>query len=79
LLVGISRKSFLSTVTGMGSAAPSDRDGASHVLHGLLSRHCALLRAHDVPGAMAACRLASAVRSAVEADDDQARGRGADV
>jgi dihydropteroate synthase len=62
LLVGVSRKSFIATIARVGAAA--ERDPASHVLHGLIAEHCSLLRAHDVPGAVAACALAAAVRGA---------------
>jgi dihydropteroate synthase len=62
LVVGVSRKSFIARLVGApASDPPASRDGASHVLHGLLARSCALLRVHDVPGAVAACRLAQAV------------------
>ncbi|MBA3684193.1 MAG: dihydropteroate synthase [Planctomycetes bacterium] len=60
LLVGISRKSFLATVAGSALPAAS-RDCLSHALHGLLARHCSLLRVHDVAGAAAATRLVGAL------------------
>jgi len=62
LLVGISRKSFIARLAGLpAEAPPSARDPASHLLHGALSRDCALLRVHDVPGAVLACRMAAAL------------------
>ncbi len=61
LLVGVSRKSFIARITGASSdQPPASRDQASHVLHALLARSCALLRVHDVPGAVIACRLSAA-------------------
>jgi len=62
LLVGISRKSFIGRLAGLSAdLPPSARDSASHILHAALSRECALLRVHDVPGAVLACRMAAAL------------------
>lgn len=63
LLVGISRKSLLATVGGLGDP-PELRDGPGHALHALLGERCALLRVHDVAGARAALRLAVALAEA---------------
>lgn len=51
LVLGISRKRFLSALTG--TAYPAG-DALGHVLHGLLASECDLLRVHDVPGTMQA-------------------------
>jgi dihydropteroate synthase len=59
LLIGLSRKSFIAKLLG-GQPKLAERDQASHVLHGLIARDCSLLRVHDVPGAIAALRLAGA-------------------
>ena len=64
LVLGISRKSFLTGVTGEALPA-QERDAASHVVHALIAGECALLRVHDVAGAHAALRL----RNAVTPDD----------
>jgi dihydropteroate synthase len=63
LVVGISRKSFIGSLLGgtAASAPAGGRDQASHVLHALLARSCALLRVHDVPGAASALALARAL------------------
>jgi dihydropteroate synthase len=53
LLVGLSRKKFLSTLNGSHEAA-GERDVLSHAWHARIARHCALLRVHDVAGARAA-------------------------
>jgi dihydropteroate synthase len=66
LLVGLSRKSFIAKLIG-GQPTLAERDRASHVLHGLIARDCSLLRVHDVPGAIAACRLAAAYDGAEHA------------
>ncbi len=63
LLIGISRKSLLATVGGLGDP-PETRDGPSHALHALLAARCALLRVHDVAGARAALRLTAALAEA---------------
>lgn len=63
LLVGVSRKSLLAAISGDAGPA-AGRDAASHVLHGLLSGSCALLRVHDVAGARAALRIATSLREA---------------
>jgi dihydropteroate synthase len=63
LLVGVSRKSLLATVGGLGDP-PELRDGPGHALHALLAERCALLRVHDVTGARAALRLAVALAEA---------------
>lgn len=63
LLVGISRKSLLATVGGLGDP-PELRDGPGHALHALLAERCALLRVHDVTGARAALRLTAALAEA---------------
>ncbi len=63
LLVGISRKSLLATVGGLGDP-PGLRDGPGHALHALLATRCALLRVHDVAGARAALRLTAALAEA---------------
>ena len=63
LLVGISRKSLLATVGGLGDP-PELRDGPGHALHALLAERCALLRVHDVAGARAALRLTAALAEA---------------
>ncbi len=72
LVVGISRKSMIAALvreaTGLELQAPR-RDAASHVLHGLLAADCALLRAHDVAGARAACAIAAALRPAPPGGD----------
>jgi dihydropteroate synthase len=60
LMVGLSRKSFIARLLGEDGSSPTSRDQASHILHALVARDCALLRVHDVPGAVAACRLAAA-------------------
>ncbi|HYE06605.1 MAG TPA: dihydropteroate synthase [Planctomycetota bacterium] len=60
LVVGVSRKSFLPVVAGVDLAA-GERDGLSHIVHALIARECALVRAHDVAGARAALALASAL------------------
>jgi dihydropteroate synthase len=61
LVVGVSRKSLLSTIVGRPLAV-SQRDTASHILHALIAEHCALLRVHDVAGARDALALAQAIR-----------------
>lgn len=63
LLVGVSRKSLLATIGGLGDP-PELRDGPGHALHALLAARCALLRVHDVPGARAALRLTAALTEA---------------
>ncbi|MBA3700510.1 MAG: dihydropteroate synthase [Planctomycetes bacterium] len=63
LVLGISRKSFLTAVTG-DSLPAHERDAASHVVHALIAGDCALLRVHDVAGARAALTL----RNALSAD-----------
>jgi dihydropteroate synthase len=66
IVLGISRKSFIPAIVGANDrgsmSTAADRDTASHVLHGLLAGHCALLRVHDVPGAVAAVRLHHAMQ-----------------
>lgn len=57
LLVGLSRKQFLSTLNGSHEAA-GERDALSHVWHARIARHCALLRVHDIAGARAAISAA---------------------
>ena len=65
LVVGVSRKSFISVLIGQPlSALP--RDAASHILHALIAEHCALLRVHDVAGARGALTLAQAVRESAD-------------
>jgi dihydropteroate synthase len=63
LLVGVSRKSLLASLTGDDGVAES-RDPASHALHALLAGSCALLRVHDVVGARAAVRISSQLSEA---------------
>ena len=60
LVVGISRKRFLATISGSQYPAP---DSLGHVLHALLAPACALLRVHDVPGTMAALDAAGIDRT----------------
>jgi dihydropteroate synthase len=62
LLLGVSRKAFIAKLLGR-EMPPLERDQASHALHALLAEHCALLRVHDVRGAVDACRLAEALRA----------------
>jgi dihydropteroate synthase len=57
LVVGVSRKSFLSALCSQAVAA-ADRDAISHVVHAAIAPWCALLRVHDVRGARAACDVA---------------------
>jgi dihydropteroate synthase len=59
LVVGVSRKAFIATLTG-NPAPAAGRDADSHVLHALLAPRCALLRVHDVAGARRALALAAA-------------------
>ena len=67
IVLGLSRKSFIAKIigsikqTGIQLLA-AERDTASHVLHGMLAGSCALLRVHDVPGAVAAVRLHHALQ-----------------
>jgi dihydropteroate synthase len=62
LVVGISRKSFIAKLIGLPAQAQADtRDAPSHILHALLARECSLMRVHDVPGAVMACRLSGAL------------------
>ncbi len=63
VMVGLSRKAFLGRLAGGGIAAEA-RDGLSHVLHALIARHCALVRVHDVAGAVAALKLAAGAEDA---------------
>jgi dihydropteroate synthase len=63
LVVGISRKSFLGAISGIDEPA-DHRDHASHIVHAALAPWCALLRVHDVAGALAACRIAANLRGA---------------
>jgi dihydropteroate synthase len=58
LVLGISRKRFLSALGGSGCPYPAP-DALGHVLHGLLAPHCDLLRVHDVPGTMQALAAAA--------------------
>ena len=60
LLVGLSRKSFLSAAAGVTLPA-HERDPLSHVAHAHVAQHCALLRVHDVLGAAASLRLTDAL------------------
>ncbi len=60
LLLGVSRKSFISGLLGRGVPV-GERDAASHVLHALIAGECALLRVHDVIGARDALALARAL------------------
>jgi dihydropteroate synthase len=60
LVVGISRKRFLATISGSGYPAP---DSLGHVLHALLAPACALLRVHAVPGTIAALAAAGINRT----------------
>ncbi|HEX3135006.1 MAG TPA: dihydropteroate synthase [Planctomycetota bacterium] len=62
LVLGISRKAFLASVSGSPLPA-AERDAASHVVHALIAGECALLRVHDVSGAQAALRLRNAVQA----------------
>jgi dihydropteroate synthase len=55
IALGISRKRFLSLVSGTPYPAA---DGLGHVLHALLAPRCALLRVHDVRGTILALRQA---------------------
>lgn len=55
LVIGLSRKRFLSATAG--TAYPAD-DCLGHPLHALLAPWCALLRVHDVAGTMRALRAA---------------------
>jgi dihydropteroate synthase len=59
LVVGLSRKNFLGRLTGIED--PVGRDGPGHVLHALLAPWCALVRVHDVAGAVAALASAGVV------------------
>lgn len=61
LVLGVSRKSFLASVSGVALPA-QERDAASHIVHAVIAGECALLRVHDVVGAQAALRLRNAVR-----------------
>jgi dihydropteroate synthase len=72
IVLGISRKSFIPAVlaghrqnnvgaNGSPNLSLAQRDSASHVLHGLLAGQVALLRVHDVAGAVAAVRLHQAM------------------
>jgi dihydropteroate synthase len=63
LLVGVSRKSLLAVVGGV-AGPPAARDAAGQAVHAIAAPDCALLRVHDVAGARAALRLASAIREA---------------
>jgi len=69
LVLGVSRKSFLASVSGSTLPA-SDRDAASHVVHALIAGECALLRVHDVAGAHAALRLRNALAGSDLVVDD---------
>ena len=62
LVVGISRKRFLATLSGSAYPAP---DGVGHVLHALLAPACTLLRVHDVPGTMRALAAAGIDRTSI--------------
>lgn len=64
LVLGVSRKSFLASVSGHDQPA-HERDAVSHVVHALIAGACALLRVHDVAGAQAALTL----RNALHGDD----------
>jgi dihydropteroate synthase len=64
LVLGVSRKSFLASVSGSPLSA-QERDPASHVVHAMIAGECALLRVHDVAGACAALRL----RNVLQPDD----------
>ncbi len=55
LVVGLSRKRFLSTISG--TAYPT-ADAIGQPLHTLIAPWCALLRVHDVAGTMHALRVA---------------------
>lgn len=55
LVVGLSRKRFLSATAG--TPYPAD-DCLGHPLHALIAPWCALLRVHDVAGTMQALRAA---------------------
>jgi dihydropteroate synthase len=60
IVVGISRKSFLPRLVPFINEAVNQaaaRDQVSHMLHALLAPACALLRVHDVPGAVTALHL----------------------
>lgn len=60
LLVGASRKRFLSDCTPAG-AGPEARDAATHAITALLARQgCFAVRVHDVAGSVAAVKVASA-------------------
>ncbi|MFW5845396.1 MAG: dihydropteroate synthase [Planctomycetota bacterium] len=61
VVVGLSRKRFLSAVMGRDLPA-SERDVWSHHFHALIAGTCALIRTHDVPGAVDALRAAVAVQ-----------------
>lgn len=63
LVIGISRKSFLSSLRPDAAPLPAaERDGISHVLHALMAPWCAALRVHDVRGARDAIALAQKLR-----------------
>jgi dihydropteroate synthase len=53
IALGLSRKRFLAILGGGGYPAG---DGLGHLLHALFAPHCALLRVHDVAGAIHALR-----------------------
>ena len=55
LVVGISRKRFLSVSAGVAYPAA---DQVAHPLHAIIAPWCALLRVHDVVGTMSAVRAA---------------------
>ena len=56
VLIGVSRKRLVAHLLG-GDSEPADRDSASHLLHVQLFATSALVRVHDVAGAVVARRL----------------------
>lgn len=68
LLLGVSRKRFVGELAG-GIGQPVARDAASHLLHVQLFPQAALLRVHDVAGAVAARRLCLAAVRPETGDD----------
>ncbi|MXZ07724.1 MAG: dihydropteroate synthase [Acidimicrobiia bacterium] len=64
ILVGVSRKAFLGTLTGL---PVEDRDGITSVASGLCALlGASILRVHDVPSTKAALALADAIGEEVE-------------
>lgn len=59
ILLGLSRKSLLPAMLGR-ELSREQRDHASHIVHALCMGEVALIRCHDVPGAVDALALARA-------------------